>query len=283
MRQIVALSLLLGCGGNNKSETADTSDEADTDTDTDSDTDADTDADTDTDPRSHMRVIHVSPELGQMDMVVNDVLPPTLNALPFQDGTDWTERPVDTFNFKFKETGTGLEDAVFDFQDSLLDDTFHTFAIYGAAPNAGVLRFIDDPDGIFPGQIRLRWTHVATGIGPIDVTQLNGGIAHAVDLDYTDTLVDDFDAGLMTVGIDATDDGVPEWIYQDFDLAADSMVDLWIVNECDGCTPFLIAHQPNGNTPRRDILVVDTGDTGADTGPDTGADTGGDTGADTGP
>ena len=169
---------------------------------------------------------------------------------------------MDHFNFKFLPTGLGVEDAIVTFDLDLLQDTFHTFAIFDQPPTVQVMRLVDDPDGIFPGQIRLRWTHAALGLGPLDVRQVNGDILHADDLDFGATTVDDFDSGVMTIGIDNTGDGVPEWVFTDFNLDPNSMVDLWIVNDCPGCTPFLIAHQPNGNTPRRDVIGPDT-----DTGP----------------
>ncbi len=284
MRQFIVLTLLLGCGSGDKTETADTSSEADTDTDTDTDTDADadTDSDTDADPTSHLRVIHVAPGHGPMDMIVNATLPPTLNALAYQDGTPWTDRQIDSFNFQFMETGQGLAGTIVEFDMDLLADTHHTFAIAGMPPNTQVLRFVDDPNGIFPMQIRLRWTHAAIGLGQLDVMQMNGGVVHAVDLDFGDTLVEDFDSGPMTIGVDATDDGLPEWTFQDFDLDPNTMVDIYIVNDCDGCTPYLTAHLPAGLTPIREVLA----DTGADTGgiDTSGPDTSGtDTGADTGP
>jgi len=215
--------------------------------------------------------MHVAPGIGDMDMIVNDGLPPTLDSLGFGSGTAWTDRPVDTFNFKFLEAGGGVDDAIVAFDDALLADTFHTFAIYDTPQDLKVMRLVDDPSGISPGQIRFRWTHTALGIGTLDVIQLNGAIQQAQDLAFGATTIGDFDAGVMTIGIDATDDGIPEWTFEEFDLAAETMVDLWIVNDCAGCTPFLLAYQPNGNTPRRDAVTFPTpGDT-SDTGvaPDT--------------
>lgn len=268
---LLAWSWTFACGGPNEDDSApadpDTDVETDTDTDTDSDTDMDADLDTDTDMdtategpigSAKLRVIHVAPGQGPIDMFVNQGVVPVLQGLNRYDGTGWSERPTGTFTFGFTPENGNPATPLHTLPSVTLNaDENHTFIVYTAEDGGlSVLPVIDDASGIQPTEQRIRWTHVAPGLPAFDLVELSTQTPFVDDLAPGGTYVADYGAGPMTVGLDLDGDGVVEFVFESFNLAQSAgpgkMVDIQVVSELG--VPFLIAYQPNGTVARRDVL-----------------------------
>ncbi len=258
--------LLVGCAGDDstpKDSTGDTGPaDADTDTDTDADTDTDTDTDTDADAdtdtghamtSSHHRVLHACRGLGPIDMVVNSNLPPILPGLGPTNGTPWAERVPDTYTFQFRPAGAPLADAFLTEDHELFVDTLHSYVVHGPSEAPELATFVDDDRGIDPAEVRVRWSHFATTLGPLHFVETGSGTPYVSDFTYGDSVVESYPVGTMSMGLDTDRDGTVDVLFEDFNLAAGTLVHVVLLEDLTD-TPFLLAHQPAGTTARKDAL-----------------------------
>ena len=95
---------------------------------------------------------------------------------------------------------------------------------------------------------------MAVGIGDVDIYEVNTNALLVENLAFGASGVLDVPAGPYTLGIDATNDGVAEFIFAVPDLGSDILVDVFAVTEANG-TPFLHAQFPDGNEARVDVAA----------------------------
>jgi hypothetical protein len=243
---LVLLSLL-ACNGDDPTTVVT---EADADTDADADADADTDADTDTDVETaQVRVIHLSPDAPDVDVFVEDVLSGITN-LPFGDGTEYVDLPVGTTNFKVGATGTPVGQAVLDFDVDLMAGMSYSAVAYDDLASIKALPLVDSTDGLAAGEVRLQISHVAAGVGQVDIWDLAGPTEIAPDLDFGATTSIDVPEGALELGIDTDDDAVPDVTFSVPSLGADQLVNVFAVADANGV--FLHAQLPDGTEARVD-------------------------------
>ncbi len=175
-----------GCGSTDDDDPTPTAPvdvvDGDADTDTYTDTDADVDTDTDgpgPDPLARLRALHVAPGVPGQDMFGNG-LPgdPPLVDLTFLEGTGFVDRPANTFQFTFHDTGDAVPWTTF--TDTLEPDSFTSFVVIGTPDDREVL-VLGEARPVAAGVARIRWTHAAPSLvtTPIVFHNLANGTAAA--------------------------------------------------------------------------------------------------------
>lgn len=255
-KTLLAASLLMfvACSGDDGKTDTDT-DESDTDTDTDTDADADadadsdsdTDADTDTDMGS-VRVLHLSPDAGAVDVFLDGDSSPLLTAVPFLAGTGYLTVPAGSHTFDIAPAGAGIGAAVLSATVDVTAGGAYSATAYGTVGNGtlDLLALVDDDGGIASGDVRLQISHTADGVGQVDLWELAGPSAVLSDVDFGATASVDVAGGALPLGLDVNDDASPDWQFSVPDLGTGALIDVYAVaTQADG--PFLVAHLPDGS------------------------------------
>jgi len=202
MRWIAVLGVGCSSTGDDDSTPTTPADVVDGDADTDADADADTDADVDTDTdvpvpsdAALLRALHVAPGVPGQDMFGNG-LPgnPPLVDLTFLEGTGFVERPADTFEFTFHDTGN--DEPWITFPYTLTSGSFTSFVVIGTPDDRDVL-VVDEARPAPAGIVRVQWTHAAPSLASTAVVfenlvtgaPLAGGaaIAYAASVEFDET------------------------------------------------------------------------------------------------
>lgn len=260
-RNLVAITLLASCDGVEGADTHSLAETGTSPTD-DSDTVTDPTSPTDTDPsttppdpdETAVRVVHAAAELGPQDLVVNDNLPPVLQALLYTESTPYSPRPPGVYTFAFKSAGAPLAEAWTTFDFDLVDARRHTLVIFGTGGAPATLRLLDDDATIPAEKARLRWSHVAPALpASIDLYDVERKAPILLGLAYGVSIELDQDPLSTEVGIDVDADAVPDLVFASFTRPAGDYFHVMITNETDG-TPYLLGQTTAGATPRRDLV-----------------------------
>ena len=257
--------LLAGCSGDDDDKMTDTGDgDADTDADSDTDTDTDTDSDTDTDVigDAFIRVLHLSPDTPDVQVLANDAVPAVVPSLAFKAGTDYLALPPETYNFKvaLADSTNPAKEAVLD-EDFLLEEGMSYVAVahgYLGDPKPGDLvltAFTEDMTGIASTDTRIQIVHAASRTPEVDLWN----VTDPSPLNWTPILENvtygavgsvDVPSGPLEVGIDANEDGIPDLAYTVPDVGT-GFVGLYAVNRDNAASPFevdLVVHLQDGST-----------------------------------
>ena len=128
----------------------------------------------------------------------------------------------------------------------LQDEMAYTLVVYSDGGAATSMLIEDDLSEVATEDAaRVSVTHVADGVGQVDIWETVLGAALFSDLDYgttsapTDTLT-----GEYTVGIDTTDDGTTEYDFQPVDLEGLEGAPVNVFAYLQSGTPFLFVSAP---------------------------------------
>jgi hypothetical protein len=129
---------------------------------------------------ARVRVIHMAPAAGDVDVFVNGGDEPAVAALGFAEGTEYLEVPAGTYDFDVSAAGGTAADAVISVADVTLEaDTDYTVAAWGAeAENLAAILIVDDNSEIADA-VRVRAIHAADGVGEVDVWSITNPAAPA--------------------------------------------------------------------------------------------------------
>ncbi|MEM6293239.1 MAG: DUF4397 domain-containing protein [Myxococcota bacterium] len=240
------------------SDSDDTESDSDSDSDdTESDSDSDSDSDDSTstgepEDTTEVRVLHLSPDAGNVDVYVNGGEDPAVVDLPFLDGTMYIALPPDTYTFDVAPTGTSLGDSVLTVEDlELAVDTRYTAVAYDFAANIAALALVDDEADIDGGETRLQISHTGAGVPEVDIYDFGSGSAIVEDLDFGETQTLDVPTGEYRLGVDIDNDAIADLLYVVPELPGGINVNVFAV--FDGMSaPFLLAQLPDGDTVRID-------------------------------
>ncbi|MBX2803206.1 MAG: DUF4397 domain-containing protein [Myxococcales bacterium] len=267
MRFLPLALLLSACAGDDKDTDTDTDVETDTDTDTDADSDADTDTDADTDVEdARIRVMHLAPDVGVVDVFVDDGATPAFPDADFTDGTDYADLPPGTYDFDVSLDGDPATSPALTLGATLDEGVSYAAVAHGYAggePAAALTAFVENSDDVPADTTRIHIVHAAADVGQVDVYDANDTSAALVsDLDYGADAADlDITPGALVVGIDVDDDpGTLEFTFDVPDLG-NQYVSVYAVNRqaTDGgpLDLALVAHLADGTTATLEPIVND--------------------------
>jgi Domain of unknown function (DUF4397) len=117
-----------------------------------------------------VRVVHTSPDVGAVDFLIDNSVPPTLTALPYASNSAYLPIVSGTHNFKINNTGTSTNLASTD--PIIGASTAYSLYVMGftATPPISVLLadFLASPS---VGNARLRIVHASPDTGGLDIFQ----------------------------------------------------------------------------------------------------------------
>lgn len=193
-----------------------------------------------------VRLIHLSPDAGSVDVFLDGSDTAVLTDVTYLSGTDYLALPVGLHTFGIAPAGIGSAGVVLTADVTVAANTNYSAAAYGTLTNGtiAVAALVDDASGLAPTDIRLQVTHAADGVGQVDVWETNLAAQIIPDFDFGATASLDVAAGALSIGLDATNDGTPEFTFQVPDLGAGAFVDVYAVADNTGAS--LVAHLPDG-------------------------------------
>lgn len=186
----------------------------------------------DSESTSHVRVIHMAPAAGDVDVAVDGAATAAITALGFQEATDYVALPAGPHDFAVRPTGTStVALAVADLD--LPAGGMHSVVAWGSSTVKGVV-VNDSLAGLAAGSIRLNVVHAAEGVGQVDLWAIPTSGAPApliTDFDEGEQQQLDLPAAAYRVGVDTNNDATPELLFDIPALAASQVVDLFAVKE----------------------------------------------------
>jgi len=271
---VMSLGVVAACGDDDDDDDNDDDDILDDDDDDmiddddddmmDDDDDDDTGDDDTVMEESYIRALHLSPNAGLVDVWVDNALEFT-NDLEFKQGTTYgTVEPGDyTINI-VPAGGDPATDSVFDIPISLEADTYYTAVVYGAiqvSTASGLAALlVEDTMDVDAADIRVFVGHTADGVGEVDIWNIPGGmddpfiLLENVGYGVSAFLPTDLPAGAYTLGFDADNNEIPDFVFELPSLDGGSQYNVFAV--FDDPALFLIAQLPDGSTAQIDPLPV---------------------------
>ena len=205
-----------------------------------------------------LRVIHLSPDAGTVDIFVNQASPATITGLAFQSGTGFLTVPAGAYRFDIAPAGGAIGSAVATFSGiDLESDGDYTIVAYNDAAMLGALALTDSLTPA-PTGIRIRPIHAAVGVGEVDGWDVTMGSTPTElysDLDFGDVgAYVDLPAQAYSLGFDTDNDGIPELTFDIPALPAGTVANVYAVAESGG-TVFLLAQLQDGSVTRIDMIL----------------------------
>lgn len=206
-----------------------------------------------------LRVLHLSPDAPPVDVYVDGSS--AFWSIAFTEGTDYAMIAAGRHDIAVTPAGGLPTDVVLSLDDADLRDgsSYTAIAFNDLAAPIEALVVADATTTIPSDRIRMRAIHAAVGIGEVDIWSVpNMG---EPDLLYENVAFGDgsealdLPPGTHRLGIDATDDGTPDLLFDMPDLSAGIYVNLVAVTDASGA-PFLLAQLPGGITARVDPRPV---------------------------
>jgi hypothetical protein len=250
---VLALILLLavfgaaGCDSSSDDNPAD----GDMDGDVDGDTDGDiSDGDQTDGDMADIRVIHLSPDAGAVDVYALGAVK-AIENLSFGNSTDYLSLDPGTYSFQVVPTGGEVSSPALEVNDvDLMADKSYTAAAYGMADNLTALLLVDDNSSTPEGMLRVRAIHTADGVGEVDIWNIPAeGDPTLLYEDFAYGDVGDYlqlPAGSYSIGIDVDNDASPDLIVNTPALSAGLVINLFAIK--DGELVKVIAQLPDGTT-----------------------------------
>ncbi len=133
----------------------------------------------DSEAEARVRVAHLSPDTGGVDIFVDDQLVASLSHITFETVTDYVTLPPGTYNVKVVPTGNGPDHAVLEADLTLEADTDYTVAAVGlshADPSLEALVLVDDNSAPAEGQANVRFVHASPNAPAVDVAVTAGPV-----------------------------------------------------------------------------------------------------------
>ena len=203
---------------------------------------------------SDIRALHLSPDAGIVDVYVNNALL-FVEMLDFTEGTTYGTVDAGSYTINIIPTGGDpATDSVFDIPVILEGDMAYSAVVYGALGGTGLgaLLIEDDTTGLAGDEIRVFVAHTADGVGEVDIWNIPDMGDPSILLEnvgYGDSaFLPDLPEGAYTLGFDADNNAVPDFIFELPALTGGAQYNAFAV--LDGADLFLIAQLPDGSTAR---------------------------------
>ncbi len=206
--------------------------------------------DADEDDVGQVRLLHLSPDAGAVDVHLDGNPGALLTNVTYLQGTGYLEVPSGHHTFAIAPAGAGIEGAVLEVELEVEDDTAYSATAFGTVRNGtlGALALVDDTSGIDDDEVRLKVAHTAEGVGVVDLLDLSDDDTEVLaQVTFGDSAALDVDGGARTLGVDLDDDGnwIEDWRFGVPDLGVGALVNVYAVaDRNDGV--FLVAQLPDG-------------------------------------
>ena len=119
------------------------------------------------DVRTRFRAVHASADAPNVDVLVNDVLLPSLTNVPFGVGSAYLTVQPATYNIKVAPTGS--TNAVIEADLSLERGVDYTVAAINPVASIKALVLVDDNTPPAAGNVKVRLIHAAPSAGLVDI------------------------------------------------------------------------------------------------------------------
>jgi hypothetical protein len=195
-----------------------------------------------------IRAVHLSPDTPNVDFIVGR-LPATATDLMFGEASEYADVDVGRTRVGFGLAGAPVPAVSFD-QKVLRDDTSYTVVAFDDLASLD-FRIVEDLDQDVPAtNTRMRIFHAADGVGQVDLYEETSGALLVGDLDFAAEAGLEIATSAVTIGLDATDDGISDYIFDVPALGGGAFVNVFAVTDAQG--PFLWALFSDGSSARVD-------------------------------
>lgn len=195
---------------------------------------------------SFIRILHLSPDAGDVDIWVNNSIK-AVTELGYIEGTDYLELESGEYDFDIKAAGSDENSAsVKSLIDTVLDAgtryTVFAFGILdGDVNNLKVGVAVDDFTSADEGDFSLRAIHAADGVGTVDIWNIPTEGSPSMLPGYDDVPYEaaggylSLDPGIYTIGFDLSpNDANPDVTFTTPNLEAGLNLNVFAVNDNDG-------------------------------------------------
>jgi len=200
---------------------------------------------------ANVRVLHLCPDSGRVDVFVNGSATPFVSSLAFPHGTAFVEGPAGSYSFDIARAGAGIENSELSVPPTPLEgDGFYTGVAFDRFASIKGMILQEDFTAPPTGDFRARVFHAASGVGPVDLLALDsaGNTILLNDVSFgaqgTLTLV----GGSYRVGLDLNNNLEPELTFVLPVIAPGTVLNLFAVADSFGA--FLLAQFQDGTTLR---------------------------------
>ncbi len=183
-----------------------------------------------------LRVVHLGVDVPPVNVFANDGADPAVAELPYQGVAGYITVPAGMYDFDVSIAPGGADDSVLPIDGvDLTAGSVSTVVAYGqiaAGVNAALLN--DDSNGVAADMVRLNILHGGYDVGEVDIWNVTDPMAPTpivenVSLGMSATV--DVPADAYMIGIDATDDGVPELTFDTGMIAGGQTVEVIATSE----------------------------------------------------
>jgi hypothetical protein len=186
-------------------------------------------------PSTSVRVLHLSPDAGAVDVWANGS--PALSGVGFGQGSGWIDLDAGDWTFDVVPAGGTLDDAALTVDLSLASDTFTTAVAFGEVADLRGLALDEDDRDLGEGDIRVRAIHAAAIVGEVDIWEVSdpdSPIALYEDMGFGAVGGSlDLPADAYSLGFDLDDDASPDVIFDVPELPAGTVANVFAVADAD--------------------------------------------------
>jgi hypothetical protein len=202
-----------------------------------------------------VRLIHLSPDAGLVDVFVNGALSPVTN-LGFEEGTGYLDLMQNSYDVDIAPAGRPIGEAVLSVAGlQVMDTKSYTAVAFDFAADIMALWLEDDFENLADGSIRVRAIHTASAVGQVDIWNIPANGAPGMLYENVDFGVAggyfDLPAGAYTLGFDVDDDSSPDVVFDLPALSSGTVANVFAVSD-DMDNVFLTAQLGDGTTVRID-------------------------------
>lgn len=200
-----------------------------------------------------IRVLHLSPDAGFVDVWVDDAIL-AVEGLGFGAGTGYLELDPGSYTFDVTAAGGDPMDAVLTVADLPLDEGMsYTAVAYDEAAEIKAMALVDDFKALAAGDIRVRAIHAASIVGTVDIWEVSDrdnpiplytSFEYGAVGDYLD-----LPAGAYELGFDLDADASPDVTFTVPELAAGTVANVFAVSDIFD-NVFLLAQLQDGTVAR---------------------------------
>lgn len=200
---------------------------------------------------AELRVLHLSPDAGPVDIYVDEIGTPILSDFTFTTGTPFVQLEAGVHTVHVTTAGDPVDDAVLSTAlPALAEDTQVSAAVIGTTANLTVLTLDHDPATVPAGQVRHQLTHAADGFAAIDLTLAGQPAASwADDLPFGATAVVEAAPGATVLEVDLDDDGVADVSFGLPDWTGEAVVNVYLLLD-EASDPFVLAQLGDSSLQR---------------------------------
>lgn len=189
---------------------------------------------------ARVRVLHLAPEAGAVDLVVDGASPPAASGLTYAKSTDYLSLAAGSHDFEVRAAGTSTV-ALSVADQALAENGTYTVAAWGTSSVKGVV-LDDSTEGLDASTLRVNVVHAAEGVGQVDLWNVPAsGTPSPLITDFDEGEMDTLDlpSAAYRVGIDVDDDATPDLLFSIPALPGGQTVDVFAVLDDTG--PHLVA------------------------------------------